>query len=238
MFKSFVIVAFIILLFSSVSLATISSASTSYGPPSIVQFTSGYESGGSSTTVSLTFQKPVTQGDVIVVCAGIVSGNFIKISTSTLTDIRLINFDSIVRARTPIDTLAQAWYGVAKSSGPESITLSYNSGPAALFAYEISSSTLFGSSSKAHEGAATSGSSVNPYKPGLDSLVIACGGFFSLEGAGSVKANPLYTLDQSFTGNNAAEHVSGFTHASTESHFRFSNTLNTWSEVSVSFVGS
>jgi len=67
---------------------------------------------------------------------------------------------------------------------------------------------------------------------------VACGGFFTLEGAGRVMSGSGYTLDQSFTGNNAAQHLSDFSAASTKSPFLFSMNVQVWSEVSVGFVES
>jgi hypothetical protein len=225
----------VFLLAGPIIFSDLPSAATSYSQPRIIQFTSGYTSGGSDQSVSLTFQKPVTKGDVIVVCAGIVSGNFIKISTGTFVDVRGVSFQSIVGARTKIDTLAQAWYGTLTSSGPESIRLSYNSGPAAIFGYEISPSSLSAFSSATHSGSGTSKSQVAAYDPGQGSLVMACGGFFTLEGAGTVSHGSGYVPDQSFSGNNAAEHLSGFSGNDTKSVFHFSMVVHTWSEVSVSF---
>ncbi len=209
----------------------------SYSSPKIVQFTSGYSGGGSSSSIQLTFQKPVTKGDVIVVCAGIVSGNYIKITTGYFIDTRNVQFKSIVQTSTQIDSLAQAWSGVVGSSGTESITLSYNSGPAALFGYEITPASLSAFSSGAHSGSGTTHSNVMPYDPGRASLIVACGGFFTLEGVGTVKAGHGYILDQSFSGNDGVEHLSDFSGPSTQSPFHFSMRVEPWSEVSVSFVG-
>ncbi|MDA4129135.1 MAG: hypothetical protein OK457_00030 [Thaumarchaeota archaeon] len=229
---------------SILSLLVVASLSTALLPaiaaspsPRIVQFTSGYTAGGSDTSVSLTFQKPVVRGDTIILCAGIVSGNSIQISTGTLVNNLNIVFHNIVRARTMTDTLAQMWYGTVGPTGFEAIHLSYNSGPAALFGYELSGATAPHSFSKGIDNARASTSSrVASYNPGSGALVIACGGFFALEGVGTIGAGPEYTLDQSFSGNNAVEHRSGFSGTSTASPFHFSMTLYAWSEVSAGFV--
>jgi hypothetical protein len=225
-------------LLTSIVFAAVPSSAASYSSPKIVQFTSGYSSGGSSSSVQLTFQKPVSKGDIIVVCAGIVSGNYIKITTGSFIDARNVQFKSIVQTSTQIDSLAQVWYGVIGSSGPESITLSYNSGPAALFGYEITPASLSGFSSGTNSGSGTAHSKVMPYDPGTRSLVVACGGFFTLEGVGIVKAGHGYILDQSFNGNDGAEHLSDFSALSSQSPFHFSMRVEPWSEVSVSFIGS
>jgi hypothetical protein len=209
--------------------------------PRIVQFTSGYASGGSDTSVSLTFQKPVTKGDFIVVCAGIVSGNAVTITTGSIVDSRSVNFVPLASVGTTgLSTFAKIWYGTLPSSGPENFVLSYNSGPAALFGYEISGLGIavneFQHSAGSDSGVNTTGSHVARYSPDPGSLVIACGGFFTLEGVGTVTAGPGYKLDQTFTANNAAEHVSGFTGTSTTSPFVFGQTETYWSEVSASIA--
>jgi len=230
-------------LLASILFAAVPAAAAARSPaasvPSIVQFASGNSPGGSATSVSLTFSQPVAAGDVIVVCAGIVSGNVVKIRTNALYDSLQTSFTPLAHARSmegQDNSFAKVWYGVAQTAGTDSITLNYISGPAALFGYEVSgagtAASSFMTSHKQDSGNPTTGSFVHPFAPAANSLVIACGGFFTLEGAGSVSAGSGYTLDQSFSGNNGAEHLSG-ARGTTAAPFGFSQVVYEWSEVAV-----
>jgi hypothetical protein len=232
----------LIFVFSLSSLVLALPVSAVSSNPRIVQFTSGYASGGSDTSVTLTFQKPVTKGDIIVVCTGIVSGNGVAITTGSIINSRNLNFVTLASVGTSggDTSFAKIWYASVSSSGPENFVLSYDSGPAALFGYEITGSgvttTEFTHSFGSDNGVTSTGSNVLRYSPDAGSLVIACGGFFTLEGVGSVNAGPGYKLDQTFTANNAAEHASGFSGTSTRSPFAFGQTETVWSEVSASIA--
>jgi hypothetical protein len=213
--------------------------------PTVVQFADGSAAGGSATLVTLTFPQPVAQGDVLVICAGIASGNVVKIHARAPTDTLGTTFTSITKARSSVqqqNSFAKIWYGVASSSGTETVSLSYISGPSGLYGYEVSGAGInvsgFMSSQKHDNNAPTTGSFVTPYAPAPNSLVIACGGFFNPTGSTEqVKAGPGYILDGSFFGSqleNAAEHLAPSS-GSTSSPFTFSpNPVYHWSEVSVS----
>jgi hypothetical protein len=220
------------------------SATPAHAVPSVVQFGEGYSAGGSATMVDLTFSQSVTAGDVIVVCAGIVSGNVVNIKARALFDSLGTTFTPLTHASSQEgrdNSFAKVWYGVVQSSGTDTITLNYISGPAALFGYEVSGSgTSPGSYMTSHKqdsGNPTSGSFVHPFTPATNSLVIACGGFFTPEGAGTVSAGTGYTLDGSFSGNNGAEHLSGSS-GTTTAPFGFSQVVYYWSEVAVSLAPS
>jgi hypothetical protein len=212
--------------------------------PSIVQFADGLTTGGSGTSVSFTFPHPVTSGDVILVCTGIVNGNHVPITVTRLSDSVSTNFGWLDSANStsPFNAFASAWAGIVPTSGTDTVTLNYDLGTASFFGYEISGTGInpqdFKYSSEADQGVSKTQSSVLAYSPDRSSLVVACGGFFTPDGSGTVGADPGYTLDGSFNGNAAVEHLSGFNTPYTTSPFSFSQAVQSWAEVSTSIAAS
>ncbi|HYC26594.1 MAG TPA: hypothetical protein VEB67_01065 [Nitrososphaerales archaeon] len=235
------------LLLSSLALVALANVpiAMASSTPQIVQFSSGYTSGGSDTSVSLTFQNPVAKGDTIVLCTTIASGNGIKITSDKPTDSLTTVYHGLQLTRTDhyqYDSYARAWFGVATTSGSAAVHLSYVSGPAAIFGYEISGAGTVSSgsfiSSSGH-GRTSASPSVTAYSPNADSLVIACGSFANPTGTVSnISAGTGYTLDQQFVSDFAAQHLSGFSGTSTTSPFSLGLNAPRWSEVSVSISGA
>jgi hypothetical protein len=208
--------------------------------PTLLGFAKGYNPGGSATSVNLKFSHDIDKGNILILCAGIVSGNPVKIQTNAPFDSLGTHFVSLAATRSVVsgqNSYARIWYGIASKSGIDSVTLNYVSGGGAIFAYQISGAGVnvanFHSSAKSDNGAPTMSSFVNPYTPSPNSLVVACGGFFTLEGVGTVTSGGGYVLDATFNANNAAEHRnSGF--GSVSAPFEFGQVEYYWSEVSAS----
>jgi hypothetical protein len=210
--------------------------------PSIVQFASGYTSGGSDTSVSATFQEPIKAGDSVVICASIINSEGVAIRAALPLDSMNTNYLPIDAQSSSSGDAAYAgiFIGKVARTGADSVHLSYSEGPATLLAYEISgervSQNQVLASSGADQGTPMDGAQVAPYSPVTGSLVIACGGFVTLDDSGLVRAGAGYTLDQSFNGNDAGEHLAGFTGGNTSSPFGFSQPVATWAEVSAGFT--
>ena len=83
----------------------------------------------------------------------------------------------------------------------------------------------------------TTGSHVAPYSPSPNSLVIACGGFFTLEGVGTVGAGAGYRLESSFQRTTRAKiPVLIRWNLKSTAPFVFGQSETVWSEVSTSIA--
>ncbi|MFI5420549.1 MAG: hypothetical protein ACHQ1H_06240 [Nitrososphaerales archaeon] len=208
--------------------------------PVLLGFAKGYNPDGSGASVGLTFSHQITKGNILILCSGIVSGNSVQIQTSPPFDSLGTHFVSLGATRSIVtgqNSYARIWYGIVTRSGVDSVTLNYISGGGALFGYQLSGANVnvanFHHNAKSDNGAPTMGSFVEPYTPSPNSLVIACGGFFTLEGVGTVTSGNGYHLDATFNANNAAEHLDS-EFGGVSAPFSFGQTEYYWSEVSAS----
>jgi hypothetical protein len=216
----------------------------SVSAPTIVQFSEGTASGGSGASLQFTFGSQVTQGDRILLCLGVVSTNSVELAASTPSDSLGTVFTSIVTSQGgpngPPGAFAEAWLGVVPTTGNDTIMENYASGPAGIFGYEISGSV---NSVTSGEGASsgtypsTSGS-VIPYPSPVQSLIIACGGYYK---SGGLTPGLGYTLDaENFPPgdvDNGAEH--GISNGGlVSSPVQFGFLVDNWAEVSVGLSSS
>ncbi|MHB2036983.1 MAG: hypothetical protein ACYCPW_09635 [Nitrososphaerales archaeon] len=184
----------------------------------------------------------VTAGDIIVLCFGLVSPNAVVMTTPTIIDTMGISFSLITIAQTSQvgsapEALAAAWVGHVTTSGSETVTVSYNAGPSAVFGYEISGSIGNIVSSTGTEqsiGSSTIGS-VQLYSAPVQSIVAACGGFYQSNG---LTAGTGYNIDAEFfppgvNVDNGAEHWTS-NGTPTTSQFVFAQSVPAWAEISVS----
>jgi len=182
--------------------------------------------------------SPVSSGEILVLCLGFVSANSVTMSASTPTDslgtaFTLVRSASITTSGFSPEAFVAAWVGVLTSSGTDTVTVNYNSGPAGLYAYLISGASGFVYSSSL-TGTTTKSSHVKSYSSPSGSIVAACGGFWK---SGGVTAKGGNTLVAQYFPNYPNEDTAGeyliSSGSPTNSPFGFHLSVPVWAEVSV-----